>query len=421
MSERQGLRRYLSAFSRLSASEKAKVIASLCLATIWLFLAVFFMVYSLADAELFPELKLDPRLSMLLGAVISAFFPWIYNLTRVLVSSSLAPLMKLTVERMHILPHDEFVAKYKGDPRFRGAFTVIEGAPVGIVEEHPGELRDLDEVVCEIHDASEFYVPELLRLMVEPFWDTLKELARKEGIATWYQLKARVRSWSPTHMTLEGVSYLDAFVFHYAPDTTLGKKTLREILWPLVMRDGKLVPLNYSLFPNHLGVHILVVTRDGKMLVSRRSVEVAVAKKALAPSVEGTVNLPWSSGRRTLASLAEKEVYYELSLSPEDYRAFLISLARGTYVMGRPSAFVLLLTELTSDELRSRTPIDRWEAADYHFEDLGVAIRSLDDMADPKVIERLRAILRRYVEQKASPTLLFAMGRLIAQLEARST
>ena len=38
-----------------------------------------------------------------------------------------------------------------------------------------------------------------------------------------------------------------------------------------------------------------------------------------------------------------------------------------------------------------------------------------------KVIERLRAILRRYVEQKASPTLLFAIGRLIAQLEARST
>ena len=417
MSEGGGFKQALTMFKRLGTRDKLKVIISVVFTIFWLFAAIFLMIYSVVNAKVFPELGLDPRITSVIGALIGALSPWVYSATRASIEMALRPVARMVLERAHIMPHEEFISKFKDDPRFKNAFSEIRGVKIGIIEEFPGGLKNASEILCDIVDARRFYIPEVLRLMIEPFWEPLKQLAREEGIATWYQLKARVKSWSPERMVLEGVSYLDAFIFHYAPDTLLGKKTLRDILWPLVMRNGKLIPLEFSVFPNHLGVQALLITKDGAFLITRRSIEVAVAKRAYAPPVEGTVNLPWSGGQRTLKELISNEVFYELGLRSDEYEAYLISLARGTYVMGRPSAFILLLARITSDELRRRVPVDKWESAGFKFEHLGLSVESIDDLADKKVVKKLDGLLSRYVKEYSAPTLIFSLGKLIDALK----
>ncbi len=415
---RVSIRDMLKAFMRLRLRDKLKIILLLLFSILWLFVAFSLLVIGKLSTILFLPIQLDEWILPLIGAVIGALFPWIFMLVKQSIDSILEPVLAVVVERMRLLPHDEFVQKYKNNPHFRGAFTNIRGILIGDIEEFPGELRNALDVTCEIN--VKLYIPEIPREMIEPFWSTFfKELAKREGMATWYQLKARVKEWNPERIILEGATYLDAYVFHYSADVQLGRKPLREILWPLVMRDGKLVPLKESLLPNHLGVHALLITSDGKMLIPQRSIEVVAAKLAYTVSVEGTVNLPWHPGKRTLKDLIAKEVYYETGLKESEFDAYIISYARGTYVMGRPSVYAIIISKISLNELKKRIPEDKWEALKITVEDLGKSVRDINDIIDKDVLARLESVFNKYSKRYSSPTLIYCLGKLIEEIKRK--
>ncbi|GEM_PF-6252150 len=196
------------------------------------------------------------------------------------------------------------------------------------------------------------YIPRDLIEMVEPFREDLKAMAKEDGIATRYYMKARVRSWGD-EIVMERVPYLYSYVFHFSPGIRIGKKRLRDIIRPLVYDSG-IVPLESSRLPNHLGVRCIATTKDGYFVISKRGAELAIGKFMYSISCEGAVSAPRGEGESTLKELIHQQVEHELNLDMDEYEAFVLSFSRDMAMMGKPNVYVRLRLKLTKDELKER-------------------------------------------------------------------
>lgn len=149
----------------------------------------------------------------------------------------------------------------------------------------------------------------MLKMLLEPYDADFRKMLLNSG---WNQLKYRpqgininkVNSEYSIEFLVEPVSYYYSFFTEQGVDYKLYPDkniTLRDILSPYlystITRENSLIReillARDNPIANTLGVEILLIARDGTILIKRRSKTVAVEKEKLDPGISG--GLDWNS------------------------------------------------------------------------------------------------------------------------------
>ena len=212
-----------------------------------------------------------------------------------------------------------------------------------------------------------------LDMLLKPYEKDFSRILLNNG---WNQLKYRPHSIkidsSPEYnqpnnpnkesntiikLFVEPISYYYSFFAEQSADYVLYRdknRTLRDILSPYffatITQDSdikKEIGLSRSNpIPNTLGIEILLVTKDGTILIKQRSKSVAVEKEKLDPGISG--GLDWntliyyykSNNYRPvkLSDAIKHELAEREELSPnniESLRLYLISMTRNLRYLGK--------------------------------------------------------------------------------------
>lgn len=170
----------------------------------------------------------------------------------------------------------------------------------------------------------------------------------------------------------------DKYIFHTQPvfyETYLrtnlimdykkpGKQSLRE----MYHADGKLEPLEQSVFDNHLGINVLLFTNEGDLILSERSAKVSYAPKKIASSISGAVSVDdVRDGKPLNKRMILREGIEELGLNKsqvEEGNIHFLGLTRELIRGGKPEMFFAATLSISFEEVVSnwQNAADRWES-----------------------------------------------------------
>lgn len=186
-------------------------------------------------------------------------------------------------------------------------------------------------------------------------------------------------------------------------------QTLRETVHP----EGAIEPLETSLLANQLGINILIFTKEGDLILTRRSNQVIFAAGQIAPSVSGSLSLSdISDGMTFTKDMIFREGVEELGLDSIDiapgsivFLGLIRELSRG----GKPDFYFTLRLKISFHDV-----INRWkQAVDYlENEELirvpfdKLAFQPLKTKADRDRFDQMIAHLLRHFQHNMSLSLL---------------
>ena len=217
---------------------------------------------------------------------------------------------------------------------------------------------------------------KLLEDLIKPYEDTYRNSFKSLG---WNEFKVRPVSIKDegrtTVIKVEPTTYYYSYVTNFSCDLSLGKgRTLRHLLEPLIVIGDPAKPLKTIdeardlPISNHIGVNVLIITRDGDLLLSERSSFVAVEQGTIAHTVAGSldwktlVHLTSRKVRADLRELVQQEIAEKEEISfpePQDYRIYPVALTRNLRLLGKPDLQLIGAINRTTKEILEHTTTGR--------------------------------------------------------------
>ena len=299
-----------------------------------------------------PLVLLGYKIDVFRGLLLLAILIVLTRFSRSFVSNRLkAELEVLRREFIRLISYDNFVEIYGK----RGRIEVID-TPLGKLEivEERSLLKDARDI--RVYYKPSLYRPDILIEFLGGVRLIYEELIKEERICTRMEFPLRIKSWNEDTIEAEGVPYHYAYIFHYSPDlivSELGPVSplrVRDVLWKFLFDGKKMRPIEESPFPNHLGVHILPFTKDGYVVLLRRSAKGMAAARYELSLIDGSVSGGFEEKTLRLYDLAMEEIREELGVSSA--KIYVVSYFRSARVMGRPSIGFIALLEATKNDLR---------------------------------------------------------------------
>lgn len=140
-------------------------------------------------------------------------------------------------------------------------------------------------------------------------------------------------------------------------------KSLRDI----VHTNGGIEPLETSVLANQLGINILIFTKEGDLILTKRSNKVNYAAGKIAPSVSGSVSIDdITNGHPFTPEMVFREGTEELGLTLADIEPgslIFLGLIRELLRGGKPDFYFVLQIRKTFHEV-----IKTWKNAKDYFE-----------------------------------------------------
>lgn len=174
------------------------------------------------------------------------------------------------------------------------------------------------------------------------------------------------------------------WLVHLNPDRAFynSPKTFREIYDDILIEEinNSGAKLENSPLPNTLGVNGLILTRDGYIIVQRRSQLVAVEKQTFSVSFGGVFTWSFSKEKvplmiaEVIANNMEKEL--DFTMDPEDiYEAsYIMGIDRSLKYFGKPDIYVFTPIDETLKELEVKRNI---EVEDFVYVKIASSINEL--------------------------------------------
>ncbi len=247
-----------------------------------------------------------------------------------------------------LLPRKEFIEEYYKKRRFPVEGLYIRHSKTGeilpdvkLVE---GIKKPAEEVPVFIHDK--FYDPTVVKEMLGPMRDVLREAAKKRRVFTRIAPLCRGLEINARYVECELVPYHYVRMIHSNADYVLREEglfkptRLRDALWHLVATRRGIVPLRKSKLPNVLSVHILIISRDGYAILPRRAPRLSIAANTLSV-IEGYVEACREHEGRTAEDLAYIEIEDEAGITKGELDIYYIGAYRSLRTLGRPMMFFL--------------------------------------------------------------------------------
>src|SRR5690606_38368965 len=113
-------------------------------------------------------------------------------------------------------------------------------------------------------------------------------------------------------------------------------------------------PLPISKASNHLGLNVLLLTADQKLVIQERNNKVSSFANTLSPSSSGALNYSIAIDEEKNVSIStaiRNELAEELSAEIDIDEVFLLGLPRELKRLGKPELHFLAKTSLSSTEL----------------------------------------------------------------------
>ncbi|MDY7116726.1 hypothetical protein RAN53_10225 [Halomonas sp. SSL-5] len=232
-----------------------------------------------------------------------------------------------------------------------------------VLEWAPQRRMMIDEVTFELMD--EWY--ELPWIVAEHGLDTILKRFNAVDRYDYNGLTLATHDWRATSDRF-ALRFKKSFYYNYLATNMLpemrlpGGLTYRDLLEP----GPGLSDLDTALPENHLGLSCLIRTRDGALIIPRRSQHTNVFKGQLSPSVSGAANLSTcrapSGGYSPLAWLIQEliEELPFLAYSEEAFaeplsqclqRAEFLGMTRELRRCGKPEIFFYLPLEIDAERV----------------------------------------------------------------------
>lgn len=163
--------------------------------------------------------------------------------------------------------------------------------------------------------------------------------------------------------------YFSHLATNLSPEIQVGGVRLRSFLEP----GPTLTPLSVSKTSNHLGLNVLLITADQKLVIQERNDKVSSYANTLSPSSSGALNYSIAIDDKKSVSLQtalRNELSEELSAEIDINEIFLLGLTRELKRLGKPELHFLAKTTLNSTELLAiveRNPKFKEEAQALRF------------------------------------------------------
>ena len=258
-----------------------------------------------------------------------------------------------------LLPPEEFVKLYlerhllTEELLTRHAITgdLLPDVPITSHQLKPAEDYRV-KIVHRFYDAS------VIKELLGPTRDRLREKAKERRVFTRLAPLCRP-TFIGEHMECEYVPYHYIRMIHSNADIVLRERglyepmRLRDALRTLVVRRNALVPLEKSVMPNALSVHILPLTRDGYIVLTRRSPRLSIAANTLS-MIEGYVEADRDLDEETAEDLAFIELEDEAGLKKGEIENYYIATYRSLRTLGRPLMLFFGFYNGSGEELKKR-------------------------------------------------------------------
>ncbi len=220
-----------------------------------------------------------------------------------------------------------------------------------------------------IADNSEFSLPPDFSDRAKAIWeDTISEKYKKEGKKTGTHSTARLfdfeKKASGLVLFFQRAEYWQA-VTNFHLDWKGWGEHIRDKITP----EHAIKPLKDSVYSaNHLGMGCILVTKDGKIVIQKRSKEVALYPEQLGLSTDGA--LAWEDRPNRISAPSpfmgiHREMNEELGVNRDDISDIrLIALYRKLEWGGKPAVVFVAHSNKTWRDILEKfraAPKTRWE------------------------------------------------------------
>jgi hypothetical protein len=196
-------------------------------------------------------------------------------------------------------------------------------------------------------------------------------LARRFNIskADYNGMTLALDSYEKTSSELK-LNFSQSFYYNYLLTNMLPEM---EIMPKVSVRNlieygaaGKLNPLSCTLAENHPGMSCLISTKDGMLIIPKRSANVTVFKNQLSPSISGAVTniTSWDGEKYTASEWFKNELFEELKEALTEKQITdvttnlkeikFIGMTREVKRLGKPELFFSLELDIGSEDLREK-------------------------------------------------------------------
>lgn len=225
------------------------------------------------------------------------------------------------------------------------------------VEDAPTELRPISDYEVRL-TGSMYRIPADLEALLEPYVDELRSEFRAEKRKNG--IRVRLDDVHEDEFFVSKTSYYRSFLTNFCPDYDLGNGyTLRGLVQSSFPEQGA-GPLSKSLFSNHFGGGGLVVTTDGKALLTTRAKTVAVEGNSQHLSFSGSFRdaaVEEGGIEQAIFSVLNRETGIEEADYIETYN---LGITRRIERLGKPDIVTLVLVDEDAN----------WSAATDQFLDI---------------------------------------------------
>ncbi|GEM_PF-4023193 len=308
----------------------------------------------------------------------------------------------------NLLPPEEFVKIYLERGLLPENIVVKHSITGEILPE--AQITPLYKIPADelrVYIKDEFYDPFVIKEMLGPTRDVLREEAKKRRVFTRIAPLCRATKLS-TGIICERVPYHYIRLIHSNADFVLRERglyspmRLRDALRSLVVRKNKLVPLEKSVLPNALSVHIFLVAKDGAAVFVRRSPRLSIAANTLSV-IEGYVEADRDNTETTGEELAFIELEDEAGLKKGEVDLVYVAGYRSLRTLGRPMAMFFGIYSGNSEELARRIKeVSSWEHAGIEVIKLSESAKDIDDFYETLDRSAIESLSKR---PDLSPTL----------------
>ncbi|MCB9299025.1 MAG: hypothetical protein H6566_00170 [Lewinellaceae bacterium] len=286
--------------------------------------------------------------------------------------------------------------------------------PQALVYDNSVHKKALKDIVVRVDmEYPDYAIPGAIRSEAQQLLAIQKNRNPELTDAAMARLNDIVEEEGKLALLLSRASYFDYLATNYSMD-------LKPAAWPKTLREklhgARLPSLKESLLANHIGIGVLLFTRDGYLILQRRADEkLSIRPSQLAPSVSGAAEFKdlKEGNAAPVYNLFLREGKEELNLDMEDYEASsiqLLGITRELLRGGKPEIFFSATLRIDSSEIRikSRSAKDRWEneaTAFFEFESFSAIKAGLRGEGLPKTMKKDIQQLREAYENISLPLL----------------
>lgn len=249
------------------------------------------------------------------------------------------------------------------------------------------KLKDIEVKVID----EPYKLPDTIRSLYEPVEDRIKKRFLDEGFFNFP--KARMVDFNAGEKItakIQQTYYYYSFITNFFADYSLFNKkvTLRQVYKDEFIKNIRF--LNKEITSNHLGFGGFIITRDGKIPLFLRRSSTAVSSRMLGNTFNGSVD--WY-GAESIHKSVRIELKEEIGIDASEENVFLMGVERNTLWLGKTDIHLITFSDGDLPELWEKIKKSRTKEENLNLIplDLGVAIKSLDDLAQNKgeILENL--------------------------------